>query len=511
MRSFAIAIALLVELIGCRTAEGVNGVPPWSLQKSDIPSGLPSGVRRAVAKTFSADPDERARAADAIARMGYFAAPTVPFLLRLANDSESTSYSRPFVEWEDANGVVCEYASDALVKLGKSVIEKVLPIPSDESAPLRLRAEAISVLGRLGDDRAIPVVEKCIKSKHSTIRLYAATALARLRGKGSVQLLTALIADENENVGVRSNAISALDKRYISAFIDPLIRIIEDAREEYQLRISACYALARVKHPRIEGLFYRILCDRDDDIFEVVCSEAASQESRRCYQQLREILKDKRQKESTRLSAAHALAIGGGHENINPILRMVNDKDNTERKLRLSLLDALARANDDCALNRLFSALREDVQTAQSAAGALLEVRCPRAVRQLICILEDQNEYPCPATRANACHALCRTKSADVVPALIAILQNKGSPNASRRLAIHSLCEIGDRKGTMAILGSLCDEDPDIRAAAAWGLGVLGDAMAVKSLEQALKDERDPKVRSEMKGAIASIGEFIPD
>ncbi len=92
----------------------------------------------------------------------------------------------------------------------------------------------------------------------------------------------------------------------------------------------------------------------------------------------------------------------------------------------------------------------------------------------------------------------------DPVPALLAQLQ--GSDPAAKLDAIHRLAQLREKHAVEPFISLLSkDPNPDIRRAAAYGLGQLGDQRAIQPLIASLKDE-NPDVCVNSIFAVARIG-----
>jgi HEAT repeat protein len=79
-------------------------------------------------------------------------------------------------------------------------------------------------------------------------------------------------------------------------------------------------------------------------------------------------------------------------------------------------------------------------------------------------------------------------KTQDSLPALLAQLQD--SDLAARLDAIHRLVQLRENRAVEPLINLLSkDPNPDVRRAAAYGLGQLGDPRAIQPLIASLKDE----------------------
>jgi HEAT repeat protein len=93
---------------------------------------------------------------------------------------------------------------------------------------------------------------------------------------------------------------------------------------------------------------------------------------------------------------------------------------------------------------------------------------------------------------------------APAVPALIQALGDSGWE--VRRAAAWALGKLGDPQAVPALIQALGDDWYDVRAAAAWALGAIGDPQAVPALIQALGDDWYD-VRAAAAWALGAIGD----
>lgn len=185
---------------------------------------------------------------------------------------------------------------------------------------------------------------------------------------------------------------------------------------------------------------------------------------------------------------------------------------------------------------------KKDPNIQRAAAQALGEIRDARAVLPLIETLEHWWSFKEGVTSA-AAHALGEIKDARAVDPLIRALRVGRDPICSA--AALSLGAIGDARAVMPLIEALRkkdvemrdfdysfagvriaakralvligrpavepliealrDEDPDVRRAAAYALGDIGDARAVNALTVALKDGEE-RVRKAAAKAVEQIG-----
>jgi len=97
-------------------------------------------------------------------------------------------------------------SKDAVIPLVSFAINS-----ATQDIDLRLRMDAISVLGGLGDNRAVPGLIKMLEEDHQPeVRVYAAEALGQIKAEGSIDNLLKVMYSSNEPEFVRKAAENAL-------------------------------------------------------------------------------------------------------------------------------------------------------------------------------------------------------------------------------------------------------------------------------------------------------------
>lgn len=163
---------------------------------SDIdPTAYPFAVatlvemgKKVIPKTAGSDPDRDMRRAITTSLSVMKQKESIPFLLdRLLNDPDE------------------QIRNAAVMTLGRikdnRPVEGLIEICQNDTE--RNRAWAIEALGKIGDPRGIPSVEKGLSDFDAVTRGKAATALATLKGKEAVPMIKAALTNEqNDLTGV---------------------------------------------------------------------------------------------------------------------------------------------------------------------------------------------------------------------------------------------------------------------------------------------------------------------
>jgi len=140
-----------------------------------------------------------------------------------------------------------------------NLVEQVAAVyRSSKDDDPRIRQYLTLVLGKLGDPRAVPVLEEALKDPVVETRIYALIALAELKARGAV--LEVMDAARDQDKDVRKTAVYALGE-----IGDPrAIPVLEDALNEEvaDIRFNAALALSRFGDPKAEPVL-RAMLDRD--------------------------------------------------------------------------------------------------------------------------------------------------------------------------------------------------------------------------------------------------------
>lgn len=181
------------------------------------------------------------------------------------------------------------------------------------------------------------------------------------------------------------------------------------------------------------------------------------------------------------------------------ILEDLASRDDEIRRLAVERLSALP-ARD--AIPRLVERLGDGSWRVRKAAVERL-VGCSEAEDVADALVEALADGENPGRRNSAVEALMAC-GGPVVPRLVEALSTDDID--VRKLLVDALAGIGDARATDAMIGTLSDPDPNVRAAAADALGVLGGEDAARALgERAVDGDEDQLVRFSALRALARL------
>lgn len=506
--AWVVAISLL--------ATGVTFAQP-AIPKDRIPEGCDEEVARQISRLYSADPLERLKALQELAKMDRSrhwqkATPAIPFLASMLGDKTVVRVpDQTVIGHHDYS--IAEEAARVLERLGRRAgrpaMEELIPLlkasPDPDVRALaaqtmdrilpwfstperraqvpaslleawlvairdddhRVRPCAAQGLGRIGDPRAMEPLIAALKDEHISVRRHAAEALGKLRAEQAVAPLIELLAEKNREVELAAQeALGVIG----APAVEPLIAIIADP--DSPVRESACYAFHRIRDQRATELFLAAM---------------------------------KHKSAKVRSLTAPLLAGVAGAEAIGPLLEALTDEDDEVRGSAASALSSIREAKGR-AVEPLLRLLQTDKspRVRQCAAGTLgrLAWDQPRVIDALLAAMKDESAL----VRGGAVAGLsgCRKGSEKVIRAFLSALSDPA--DHVRREAVRFLGKLREKRAVDPLIRMLRDdEDNLVRGQAAEALGNIGDKRAVEPLLEAMGRETEYFRRKDIKKALVRL------
>jgi HEAT repeat protein len=182
-----------------------------------------------VAALTDEDEDVRADAARALGQFWY--PPSLdPLINMLAHEDDQ----------------VFRAVEHTLITHGAAALEALIYAASLEDSPIPLRAAAIRILGRLGDERAHKVVVNAFESPNPDIRIAAVEALVNKWFFDELELLINGLQDDSAMV--RHRIVGVLSARADAGFLDLFVAALRDS--DANVRTHAALALGRLRDGR---------------------------------------------------------------------------------------------------------------------------------------------------------------------------------------------------------------------------------------------------------------------
>ena len=157
--------------------------------------------------------------------------------------------------------------SDLILALGdlkqEAAVEPLMAIAGNPDEEKMQRMYAADALGRIGDPRAVPVLEELFSSDDALLRAYAASALGRFDRDEVRRLLVQGLRDSN--VRVRISAAKSLGALRAKEAVDVLE--YKAARDpEPQMRLQALQTLGEIGSPQALKYLEKVLLDENENL-----------------------------------------------------------------------------------------------------------------------------------------------------------------------------------------------------------------------------------------------------
>jgi HEAT repeat protein len=392
------------------------------------------------------------------------------------------------------------------------------------SGELSDRVYAAGVLGRLGDHQSVPALaEALVSAKEPPLRVKAAESLGILADRRGENALVQ--ASQSDNPEVKAAAVTALGRMGDLSVTDTLFDATRDNQESvreaalrsldvlgisveklssdatspvWQTRVTAIATLGRLRDPRGVPVVIGALGDKDERVRMESAKTLAVLKDPGAVDPLIAALKDP--DSDVRFEAAAALGVYREGRSLAPLTALLNDKD---ARVSAAAAESLARMNDPRATNLLVGYLgNPDWRLRARAAQVLMRVpeASARAVTPLVVALRDRDLV----VRYYAAEALV-TVGGPAVPQLVALFS--GGTFTERERAARVLARIGHPAvGALSTVAQDKAASPELKAASAHVLGLIGDAQAVPALLSLLSEERY-FVREQASFALGRIGQ----
>ena len=399
----------------------------------------------------------------------------------------------------------------ALGRLGDSRGAPALERLSTTADPT-LRAASIWALGRTGDGRALPMLLASLQDRRSEVALAACTGLGRIDSERATAALLGISTDVRYPAAVRRSAILALGRAGRPQHAATLFRLIDSGDED--LAIAAALALAWSGEPAVvPGLLERALLPRRFGLPGATAPLAglAAFSARGAAPDEGRLLSSSRFDLEAALATASA---SDAHPELLPVVRthiaviqgaliesLAEGGDS-----RREALSALDRTDDGLALGAL--PLEGDGGTPAEIAAMVREVVAPMADR-LAALVDDEDEV----VRAATLRLLAKLGDHRLTPARLARALADGSPLVTSA-GVFATGMIGrDRRANTApfVIGFaplLSSASWRQRLAAVEALGTLGPA-ARTALDRA-KSDPHPLVRGAALDALTRHAIDLP-
>ena len=221
------------------------------LTADNIPANVSPPLRDAIEGTFSSDPIQRGKAAEAIGQIGDRAAPAAPFLIRLLTDDAKVGMRHVTVPKDirfppgeairdyDEPITVADRAVHAIFRIGKPSVEYCATALSTSSDAVRGRL--MRILRSIKDPRAIEPIGACLDDSNPWLRNEAVRSFVLWNDPRVVPPVIRALKDENDEV--RASAVWVAGSIRDARLVRPLTEALSD--KDKSVRTGAERALRK--------------------------------------------------------------------------------------------------------------------------------------------------------------------------------------------------------------------------------------------------------------------------
>ena len=363
----------------------------------------------------------------------------------------------------------------------------------------KVRMTAVWALGKSGDGRAVEPLIQRLGDEDKDVRQWTVLALSRL-GQPAIDPLISVLADNRS--AMRWQAAAALGLAGDSRAVPSLISAMADGSNE--TRCWAAIALGQINDSSSREPLIMALGDTDPAVRRAAGWSLRRVEGARALDLFISTLED--ESSSIRVGAATALGDCNDTRVLQPLIYALADPD---AGVRASAASSLGRLNDISSLAtlvqvssiaRLVQMLGDDSPIVRGEAKSSLTRMGKEAAGALIESLQRDDEL----SRAEAAEVLGDLGQAQAVDPLIQAFRT--GDGRLRHNAVLSLIELNKTAGFETFLELLNSENSELRADAAWALGLSGDVRARERLLQSMAGDEDADVRLNASKALRELG-----
>lgn len=380
-----------------------------------------------------------------------------------------------------------EHVTHALVSIGcrdRDAYASGLAHPEDA-----VRQGTLRCLAWIAPPAAIDLVAPLVHDPATEVRAEAVSAVGRLGDEDAAMLLFELLADESERI--QESARDALARMPKGRVLPLLLQALKSA--DAQVRVRAAETLGLLHEPETAPELIALSVDARESVRRAAVKALGEIDAAGVRDRLRSALGD--ESSLVRQQAVSSLGKRAEMETATDLLPLLEDPD---PKLRFVTIRALGLVRNPAAVEHLIPLLSDARKELRFAAvEALGGIRAQAAVRPLITVLGDTDRN----LRRAAAESLGAVSDPQAVPPLLLALEDEHW--SVRCAAAAALGRIRSSKATQALLARLDDDDATVRRAAAVALGEIGDPRAAARLAQAL---REPALETAALEALLRLG-----
>lgn len=349
----------------------------------------------------------------------------------------------------------------ALIAIGKVNVD---PLIAGLSAQDDVVREAMAtVLGRIGDRRAAPILLDLLQDRSGHVRQAAAAALGEIRDPGTIGALLPVLDDVYPNV--QESAVKALLQMKEALPRTPLLDYLR--RDSTALRCNAAFLLGRVKEEKAIASLLFLLSDPE---------------------------------QSVRKAAVDALGCFPSPEVIPHLLLALGDECADVRLAALKILGGREAGQLPNLADTLHPLVHDENIWVRSAVPPILaRVDEEKARTLLLELLSDR----VGAVKISALSVLGERREKWALPF---ILTETNNPDLDvKKAAILALGLLNDASAIPLLQSFLTDLNWTVRVASIRALGRLRDRASILRLKEMADSDSDPMVRETARNSLSQI------
>ena len=344
-----------------------------------------------------------------------------------------------------------------LIRIGAPAVDPLIEALNDNHAAVR--KEAVLILGKIKDPRAVAPLIGALKDKDYDVEHRAADALANI-GDPAVGPLIAGFKDADIGAGFGAASINSAAPLILGRIGAPAVEPLIDALKgpNSTVRKYAAVALGFTKDARAVEPLIDALGDKVADVW-MAATAALGQIGAPAVASLITALHKKTSYAYAATDYEESEALGRiGAPAVDSLINAMKDTDSVVRK---DAAHALGITADHRAVITLIAALKdENSRVRENAAEALGNIKDPRSAEALIDALKDKTS----GIQLLSAKALVEVKDPRETEALVGLLQN---PDLMvRNYAGMALAPIRDPRAISALLKSLNEGNTEVIAGA---------------------------------------------
>ncbi|WP_167768483.1 HEAT repeat domain-containing protein [Haloarcula amylovorans] len=412
--------------------------------------------------------------------------------------------------------------------VGIEILDTLEKVLNSDEYPDRFKAFVVTIMGEFNDHRVVEPLEKVLTDSEGTnseVRRRAANALTNQERAVAVGPLIEALDDRDPEV--RFQAVTSLGTVGSVQAVEPIVELLLDETEGYELRVKATDALEEIGDLSVANHIEEISDISNSEVRAAVMHMFGELGVVRMLPKIEQIAADS---DATKRERELALASIGmfGKESSIKILETLMDETNDDIRIRavqalgnipsessreilMEVLSAreeyiaemrrtaaiaLRKQGKRDATDTLIQATTDPIQDVRkSAMEALADLGGVKADQHLMDICGNQDDYH-NFDRAIAAWQLRKAvNERKAVQTLLHLLEKEGSAVVIHQI-INALGVVGNKAAAEPIVEYATDEsyDRDLREAAIQALGLIGDPIAEEPAKQIIHNESNAMV-----------------